>query len=247
MPTVAEPRRMSFNRVLLKVSGEGFCRSGGFGLDIEEVGSIAEQIRAVSSIGVELAVVIGGGNILRGAQVSAMGVNPATADYMGMLATVINGLALQDALEKVGVECRVLSAIGVHQVCEPFVRLRAIRHLEKGRVIILAGGTGNPFFTTDTAAALRATEIGADALLKATKVDGVYSADPVLDKKAIRYQHLTYDQVRERDLRVMDRTAITLCMENQLPIIVFNLKVEGNIAKVVKGDGIGTLITATEG
>ncbi len=236
-------RRAPYRRVLLKVSGDGFCREESRGLEMDEVYTIARQIKTVRDHGVECAVVVGGGNILRGAQISQKGVQRATADYMGMLATVINALALQDCLEKLDCDTRVLTAIEMQRVAEPFIRRRCIRHLEKGRVCILAGGTGNPYLTTDTTAALRAKEIGAEVLLKATKVDGVYAADPKQFPDAEKYESLTYLDVLNRQLRVMDATAISLCMETNLPIIVFNLKVEGNIEKAVLGEPIGTLIS----
>ncbi len=238
----APGERPAHGRVLLKISGDGFCREEGRGLELDEVHSVARQLKAVRDLGIETAVVVGGGNILRGAQVSQKGVTRATGDYMGMLATVINALALQDVLEKLDCQTRVLTAIEMERVAEPFIRRRCIRHLEKGRICILAGGTGNPFLTTDTTAALRAKEIGATILLKATKVDGVYSADPKLDARAVKYEKLTYLDVLNQKLKVMDATAISLCMENNLPILVFNLKVEGNIQKAVLGHPIGTMI-----
>ena len=233
----------AYKRVLLKVSGEGFCKPGGFGLDPEEVRTIARQVKEVVESGCQLAIVVGGGNYLRGLQFAkAANVKRATADYMGMVATVINALALQDCLESLGVNTRVQCAVEMRDVAEPFIRRRAIRHLEKGRIVILAGGTGNPFFTTDTCAALRANELGAEVLLKATKVDGVYSDDPQKDPKAVRYSHLTYDDVLRRDLKIIDVAAITLCKDNHIPIIVFNLKREGNIRRVIAGKKIGTRI-----
>ncbi|MBI1853466.1 MAG: UMP kinase [Planctomycetes bacterium] len=235
-------RPVRYRRILLKLSGEGFCPPGGTGIHIEAVNWIAQEVKAVHSLGIETAVVVGGGNILRGAQISEQGINRATADQMGMLATVINALALQHSIEATGIETRVLSAIEMHQVAEPFVRRRAIRHLEKGRVAILAGGTGNPYFTTDTTAALRATELGAEVLLKATKVDGVYQQDPMRFPKSNKFRKLGYMEVLNQHLAVMDRTAITLCMENNLPIIVFSLRTSGNIERVVRGEEIGTLI-----
>ncbi|HVY60295.1 MAG TPA: UMP kinase [Planctomycetota bacterium] len=240
---MSREKRQPYRRVLLKVSGDGFCSQEGRGLEMQEVETIARQIKTVRDHGVELAVVVGGGNILRGAQISQRGVQRATGDYMGMLATVINGLALQDTLEKLDVQTRVLTAIDMNRVAEPFIRRRCVRHLEKGRVCILAGGTGNPYLTTDTTAALRAKEIGAEVLLKATKVDGVYSADPKLHPTAEKYDTLTYLDVLNQQLRIMDMTAISLCMETHLPIIVFNLKVAGNIEKAVLGEPIGTLIS----
>src|SRR3982750_4272517 len=224
----------AYKRVLLKISGEGFCHEGGFGIEATELENIAQQCVEVARMGVQLAIVVGGGNFIRGATFAEDGNIPrATADYMGMLATVLNAVALQETMEKMGQPTRVLSAISVYSICEPFIRRRAVRHLEKGRVIILAAGTGNPFFTTDTCAALRATEIHADVLLKATKVDGIYSADPKKDKSAKFFSEVTYQQVLRDQLRVMDLTAITLCMERKIPLVVFNLKREGNIARVV--------------
>jgi uridylate kinase len=233
----------AYKRVLMKVSGEGFCKPDAFGLDPEEVRTIARQIKEVVESGCELAVVVGGGNFIRGFQFAQTGgVKRATADYMGMVATVINAMALQDSLESLGVDTRVQCAIEMKDVAEPFIRRRAIRHLEKGRVVILAGGTGNPFFTTDTCAALRASELGARVLLKATKVDGVYSDDPNKNPKAVRYAHLKYDDVVRQDLKILDVAAIALCKDNHIPIIVFNLKREGNIRRVVAGEEIGTRI-----
>jgi uridylate kinase len=240
MPDKAVP---AYKRVLLKISGEGFCHEGGQGIEGPELENIARQCAEVAQMGVELAVVVGGGNFIRGATFSEAGHIPrATADYMGMLATLLNALALQETMEKMGQPTRVLSALSIYSVCEPFIRRRAIRHLEKGRVVILAAGTGNPFFTTDTCAALRATEIAADVLLKATKVDGIYSADPKKDPSAVLYQDITYKQVLNQQLRVMDLTAITLCMERKIPLVVFNLKTSGNIARVLKGELVGTKI-----
>jgi len=233
----------AYKRVLLKVSGEGFCKPGGSGLDSEEVATIARQVQEVAETGCELAIVVGGGNFLRGVTLSEKAhVKRATADYMGMVATVINALALQDSLETLGVSTRVQSAIEMKDVAEPFIRRRAIRHLEKKRVVILAGGTGNPFFTTDTCAALRANELGAKVLLKATKVDGVYSDDPNKNPKAVRYTNLKYDDVVHQGLKILDVAAIALCKDNHIPIIVFNLKREGNIRRVVAGEEIGTRI-----
>jgi uridylate kinase len=233
-----------YKRVLLKISGEGFCPERGFGIEAEELNSIARECVDVCKSGVQLAVVVGGGNFIRGATFSEQGNIPrATADYMGMLATVLNAVALQETMEKMGQPTRVMSAISVYSVCEPFLRRRAVRHLEKGRAIILAAGTGNPYFTTDTSAALRATEIHADVLLKATKVDGIYSADPKKDKNAKLYDEITYEQIHRDQLRVMDLTAITLAMERKLPLVVFNLKTPGNIARVIRGENVGTKIT----
>ncbi len=231
-----------YKRVLLKLSGEALMGDQQFGVDPKVVVQIADDIQDIQRLGVETAIVIGGGNIFRGLAASARGMDRATADYMGMLATVINGLALQDALEQHGVLTRVVTAIEMRAVAEPFIRRRAIRHLEKGRVVIFAAGTGNPYFTTDTAAALRAMEIQADVILKGTKVDGIYSADPMLDKTATKYDSISYLQVLERQLRVMDATAISLCMDNQLPIVVFNLQAPGSIRQVVMGEPVGTTV-----
>ena len=238
------PEAPAYKRVLLKISGEGFCPEGGFGIEGAELNEIARECVDVCKTGVQLAVVVGGGNFIRGATFSESGNIPrATADYMGMLATVLNAVALQETMEKMGQPTRVMSAISVYSVCEPFLRRRAVRHLEKGRAIILAAGTGNPFFTPDTAATLRATEIHADVLLKATKVDGIYTADPKKDKNAKLYEEISYEQVHRDQLRVMDQTAITLAMERKLPLVVFNLKTPGNIARVVRGEDVGTKIT----
>ncbi len=232
-----------YQRVLLKLSGEALGDpTKGHGIDPEAVQKIARQVARVARMGVELAIVVGGGNILRGAQFSKLGAPRASADYMGMLGTVINALALQDALEQEGLETRVQTAIEIRQVAEPFVRRKALTHLSHGRVVILAAGTGNPFFTTDTAAALRATELNCEVLLKATKVDGVYPADPKQDKSASRYEELDYMQVLQQGLSVMDGTAITMCMENSLPVIVFNMFEEGNLERVIRGETLGTRI-----
>jgi uridylate kinase len=236
------PAKLAYKRVVLKISGEGFCKQGIGGIDGEEVASIASRLKSVSALGAELAVVVGGGNLVRGAQFAQAGVGRATADHMGMLATVINALALQGALEQLGAETRVATAIAMEDVAEPYIRRRCMRHLEKGRIVILAGGTGNPYFTTDTAAALRATEIGANLLLKATKVDGVYSADPRKDPNARFYSRLSYMDVLSQRLQVMDSTAISLCMENNMPIMVINLMKRGNIEAALKGEQVGTLI-----
>lgn len=233
---------LCYKRVLLKLSGEALVGKQEFGIDPQVLQDIALEIREVHELGVQTAVVIGGGNIFRGTAATTYGVDRVTADYMGMLATVMNGLALQGALEKEGVLTRLQTAIEMHQVAEPYIRRRAIRHLEKGRVVIFAGGNGNPFFTTDTTASLRAVEIGAEVILKATKVDGVFSADPMLDKEAVMLPNLKYLDVLQRGLRVMDSTAITLCMDNKLPIIVFNLTVKGNIKRVLSGEKIGTIV-----
>jgi len=232
-----------YKRIILKVSGEALLGSVGYGIDPVVLHSIAQQIKEVKELGVEIGVVIGGGNFFRGVKASAQnGISRATADYIGMLATVINGLALQDSLESLKVFTRVMSAIDMRSLAEPYIRRRAVRHLEKGRVVIFAGGTGNPYFTTDTTAALRATEIGADIILKATQVDGVYTADPHIDKKAKRFESLKFIEVLRRQLKVMDATAVSLCMENNLPIIVFNLGKKGNIKRVVLGEKIGTIV-----
>ncbi|MAE76138.1 MAG: UMP kinase [Planctomycetes bacterium] len=229
-------------RVLLKLSGEALGSGGGAPVDPEQATWLATEIKGVAEVGVETAIVIGGGNLLRGALFARAGTNRATADQMGMLATVINALALSDALERVGIETRVQSAIAMEAVCEPYIRRRAIRHLEKGRVVLFAGGTGNPYFTTDTAAALRATEIGADSLLKGTKVDGVYDKDPAEHTDARRYDRLTYGEVLDQGLQVMDATAITLCRENQLPIVVFDLFTPGNLVRIVEDGDFGTTV-----
>jgi len=234
--------RPSFTRVLLKLSGESLAGNQGYGIDPKTITAIAREIREVVEQGVQLALVIGGGNIFRGLAASSQGMDRASADYMGMLATMINSLAMQDALEKISVATRVQSAIAMQQVAEPYIRRRAIRHLEKGRVVIFGAGTGNPYFTTDTAASLRAMEINAQAILKGTKVDGVYTADPKKDATATKLPKLTYIDVLKRGLQVMDATAISLCMDNKLPIIVFDLTTEGNIKKVISGEEIGTIV-----
>jgi uridylate kinase len=231
-----------YKRIILKVTGEVFAGPQNFGIDANTVKAFAQEIKEVKELGCELALVIGGGNIFRGAIASEIGMDRASADTMGMLATVINSLALQDALEKLGVSTRVLSAIEMRQVAEPYIRRRATRHLEKGRVVIFAGGTGNPYFTTDTTASLRAMEVGAEVILKATKVDGVYDADPVKNEGARKFEELSYIEVLNRELKVMDSTAISLCMDNNLPIIVFNLMEKGNIKRVVSGEPIGTRV-----
>lgn len=234
---------MSYHRVLLKLSGEALgSPETGHGIDPDSVNRVARQVARVARIGVEVAVVVGGGNILRGAEFSRIGAGRASADHMGMLGTVINALALSEAIEKAGVDSRVLTAIEISSVAESFVRRRAIGHLERGRVVVLAGGTGNPFFTTDTAAALRATELECEVVLKATKVDGVYSADPKKDPEAELFHDLSYMEVLNRGLQVMDSTAITMCMESGLPVVVFNMFDEGNIERVVKGETLGTTI-----
>ena len=242
---MSEGQALAYKRVLLKISGEGFSGEGGFGIEAQELENIARQCVDVARMGVQLAIVVGGGNFIRGATFSEKGHIPrATADYMGMLATVLNALALQETMEVLGQPTRVLSAISVYSVCEPFIRRRAVRHLEKGRTIILAAGTGNPFFTTDTCAALRATEIHADVLLKATKVDGIYDKDPKKFSDARRFTELTYAQAIRDELKIMDATAFTMCRERKLPLVVFDMKQNGNIARVVRGEKIGTTIRA---
>lgn len=237
---------MKYKRVLLKLSGESFCRPGGFGIEGKALESIAERIAHICTLGPQVAIVVGAGNILRGETFSKKSHIPRnTADYMGMLATVINACALQETLEKLGQPTRVLSAIEVAALCEPFLRRRCIRHLERGRVAILAGGTGNPFFSTDTCAALRAAELEADILIKATKVDGVYTADPMEEPEAELLDKLSYQDVLQRELKVMDPTAISLCSENKIPIVVLNIFKEGNIQKTLEGEHIGTLISGT--
>lgn len=231
-----------YKRIVLKISGEAFQGEKGYGIDLKAVNSIADQIKGIHRLGVQVAIVVGGGNIFRGDKAASEGMDRSTADYMGMLATVMNGLALQDALEKMGLPTRVQTAIEMREVAEPYIRRRAIRHLEKGRVVIFACGTGNPYFTTDTTAALRAIEIGADAILKGTKVDGVYDSDPLKNKRARKFSKLKYIDVLNKSLKVMDGTAVTLCMDNKLPIIVFNLFKKGNIKKVVMGEKIGTIV-----
>jgi uridylate kinase len=231
-----------YKRILLKLSGEALAGQQGYGIDPEVLSGIAAEIREVVELGVQVALVIGGGNIFRGIAASSAGMDRASADYMGMLATVMNSVAMQDALEKHGVVTRVQSAIEMQAIAEPYIRRRAVRHLEKGRVVIFGAGTGNPFFTTDTAASLRAAEIAAEVILKATKVDGIYSADPAKDPQAVRYESLSYLDVLKRGLQVMDSTATSLCMDNNLPIIVFDLNRHGNIRRVVCGEAIGTLV-----
>ena len=236
---------LAYKRVLLKISGEGLSGEGGFGIEAHELETIARQCVDVAKMGVQLAVVVGGGNFIRGATFSEQGHIPrATADYMGMLATVLNALALQETMEAMGQPTRVMSATSVYSVCEPFIRRRCVRHLEKGRCVILAAGTGNPFFTTDTCAALRATEIHADVLLKATKVDGIYDKDPKKFPDARKYTDLTYAQALREELKVMDLTAFTMCKERKVPLVVFDMKTEGNIARVIRGEPVGTTIHA---
>ena len=236
---------LKYRRVILKISGEGLCEAGSTGIDGQEVHRLAEEIKLVTELGVQVCVVVGGGNLVRGATIAKDSpIEETTGHYMGMLATVINALAVQDTLESVGVPTRVQSALAIDTVCEPFIRRRAIRHLEKGRVVIFAAGTGNPFVTTDTGAALRAAEVRADVLLKATKVDGVYTADPVIDPTATRIDRLTYNDVLDKRLGFIDVSAIDLCQRSNIPVIVFNLRTPGNMRAVAQGDGIGTLINA---
>lgn len=235
-------QKPSYKRILLKLSGEALAGQQGYGIDPDIIRGIAREIREVVDLGVQVAIVIGGGNIFRGVAASSAGMDRASADYMGMLATVMNSLALQDALEKAGVITRVQSAIEMQAIAEPYIRRRAVRHLEKGRVVIFGAGTGNPFFTTDTAASLRAIEIGAEIILKATKVDGVYNADPAKDANAVKYDELSYLDVLKQGLEVMDSTATSLCMDNDLPILVFDLTTSGNIQRVVCGEQIGTVV-----
>ena len=243
-PTELGEIRPRYGRVLLKISGEALLGDRPYGVDPAFCTFIARQVRDVHGLGVQVAIVVGGGNIFRGLQAAAKGMDRATGDYIGMLATVMNSLALQDAFERAGVQTRVMSAIGMNEVAEPYIRRRAVRHLEKGRVVLLAAGTGNPYFTTDTAAALRAVEIGAEVILKATKVDGVYDADPLTHPNAKRYDHLGYADLLRDQLRVLDATAVSLCMENDLPIIVFDLNKPDNITRVALGEAVGTLISA---
>ncbi|HEY9559227.1 MAG TPA: UMP kinase [Anseongella sp.] len=233
---------MQYKRILLKLSGESLMGQKEYGIDQDMVAQYAEDIKAVAQSGVEVAIVIGGGNIYRGLEAEKGGMDRVQADYMGMLATVINSMALQDALENTGMKTRLLSAINMEQICEPFIRRRAIRHLEKGRIVIFGAGTGNPYFTTDTAASLRAIEIEADVVLKGTRVDGIYNADPEKVKDAVRFDDITFTQVYEKGLKVMDMTAFTLCQENKLPIIVFDMNKKGNFMKITKGEPIGTLV-----
>jgi uridylate kinase len=248
-PILAEPLKPKYRRVVLKLSGEAFGHSGKSGISIDETLSIARQVQRVVQRGVQLAIVVGGGNILRGTQFSAGGqvIKEETAHYMGMLATVLNGMALQDTLESLDCKTRLQTAIRMDSVAEPFLRRRAIRHLEKGRIVILAGGTGNPFVTTDTAAALRARELRADILLKATRVDGVYTEDPEINPHAVRYERLAYSQLLRDNLRVMDASAVSMCREAKLPILVFNYKREGNIERAIAGHPIGTIVCEQNG
>ncbi len=231
-----------YKRILLKLSGEALLGRHEYGVDPEVVTRIARDLAQIRQMGTEVAVVIGGGNIFRGAGLAEAGMDRVTGDHIGMLATIINALAMQDAIERHGMFCRVMSAVTIHQVCEDYIRRRAIRHLEKGRVVVFAAGTGNPFFTTDSAASLRAVEIGADLMLKATKVDGIFDSDPVTDPTARRYERITYDQVFEQNLAVMDATAIVMCRENHIPLQVFNLNNEGDLIRVIRGENVGTVV-----
>jgi len=233
----------AYGRILLKLSGEVLAGEQGFGIDPAKATQLANEIKSVHEMGVSIGLIIGAGNIFRGMQAASKGMDRVTGDYLGMLATIMNAISVQDALEKVGVETRTLSAITVSQIAEPYIRRRALRHLDKGRVVIVAGGTGNPYFTTDTAAALRATELKAEVLLKGTKVDGVYDKDPVVHSDAVRYDTITFSEVINKNLRVMDLTAITLCKENALPIRVFDINHEGDLKRVVSGEKIGTIVT----
>jgi len=233
---------MEYKRILLKLSGESLMGEKQYGIDMDRVAQYAKDIKAVHDKGLEIAIVIGGGNIYRGLSAEKAGMDRVQADYMGMLATVINSMALQDALEKTGLKTRLLTAIKMEQICEPFIRRRAVRHLEKGRIVIFGAGTGNPYFTTDTAASLRAVEINADAVLKGTRVDGIYTADPEKDATATRYDQISFSEVYEKNLSVMDMTAITLCQENNLPIIVFDMNKPGNFMRIANGEQIGTLV-----
>lgn len=235
-----------FKRILLKLSGEALCGDEGFGIVQDVISQLAQEVREVQALGVEVALIVGGGNIFRGLKGSAAGMDRAHADYIGMLATVINGLALQDHLERLGVHTRVMSAIQMSELCEPYIRRRALRHLEKGRVVIFVAGTGNPYMTTDTAAALRANEIRAEVILKGTKVDGVYDSDPNINSDAKRFDHLTYMDVLQRGLKVMDSTAIAMCQDNDMPIIVFDVNENGNFKRVVEGEDVGTLVSTKD-
>ncbi|MBI5187068.1 MAG: UMP kinase [Nitrospinae bacterium] len=233
---------VKYKRVLIKLGGEALAKEGGSGIDHHAAQTIAMELKEIFQLGVEIAIVIGGGNIFRGATAEAMGMERVNADYMGMLATVINGMALQHSLEKLGIATRMMTSISMPQLAEPYVRRRALRHLEKGRILIFAGGTGNPYFTTDTTASLRAMEVNAEVIFKATKVDGIYTADPFLDENAKKYQELTYLEILKDNLKVMDSTSISLCMDNKLPIIVFNLKEKGNLKKAILGEKVGTYV-----
>jgi len=234
---------LRYKRILLKLSGEILAGKSGFGIDPEKASYLANEIKSIHELGVDLGLIIGAGNIFRGIEAASRGMDRVTGDYLGMLATIMNAISMQDALEKVNCQTRTLSAIDVKQISEPYIRRRAIRHIEKGRIVIVAGGTGNPFFTTDSAAALRATELGADIVIKGTKVDGIYDRDPFVHKNAIKYNNISYDQVLKENLRVMDLTAITLCKENNLPIQVFDIKIPGALKKIVLGEPIGTIVS----
>jgi uridylate kinase len=233
-----------YKRIVLKLSGEALAGERGFGLNAEKVAETTAEIAEIHALGVEVAIVVGGGNIFRGVQEHAKGMDRVSADNMGMLATIINAIALQDALEQQGVQCRVMTAVFMNQIAEPYIRRRAVRHLEKGRVVIFAAGIGNPFFSTDTAASLRAMEIKADVLLKGTKVDGVYTADPKHDANAVKYDHITYMEILGQGLKIMDLTAVSLCKDNNLPMVIFNMNQPGNIKRVVMGEKVGSLVTA---
>lgn len=233
---------IKYKRILLKLSGEALMGEEDYGIDPKVIGRLADEVIEVRNAGVEIGLVIGGGNIFRGAGLASSGMDRVTGDHMGMLATVMNALAMQDAIEKRGGFARVMSAIPIHDVCEDFIRRRAVRHIEKGRIVLFAAGIGNPFFTTDSAAALRAIELGADLLLKATKVDGIYNADPAKDANATRYEHLTYDEVIERKLAVMDTTAIALCRDQRMPLRIYDMTCPGNLLRIVRGESIGTLV-----
>ena len=232
-----------YKRILLKLSGEALAAGAGFGIDAVFIHKVATELAAVHALGTEIGIVVGGGNFFRGVAQQAIDMDRVAADHMGMLSTVINAIALQDAVEKLGIVCRVMSAIQIHQVAEPYIRRRAMRHLEKGRIVIFAAGTGNPFFSTDTAASLRAMEIKADILLKATSVDGIYSADPKRDPKAVRFETISYDEMLRKNLKVMDTTAVSLCRDNNMPMMVFSMKEPGNIVRVVQGEPLGSLVT----
>ncbi|HWB32431.1 MAG TPA: UMP kinase [Acidobacteriaceae bacterium] len=232
-----------YKRVLLKISGEALAAGSGFGIDAIFIHKVAAELAAVHALGCEIGIVVGGGNFFRGVAQQAIDMDRVAADHMGMLSTVINAIALQDAIEKLGLACRVMSAIQIHQVAEPYIRRRAIRHLEKGRIIIFAAGTGNPYFSTDTAAALRAMEIKADILLKATSVDGIYTADPKIDAEAVRFEKITYSEILGRNLRVMDASAVAMCRDNSMPMMVFSMRESGNIVRVVQGEPLGSLVT----
>ncbi len=231
-----------YRRIMLKLSGEALMGGANYGIEAETIQAVASEVERVHALGLEIALVIGGGNIYRGVRAATEGVERATGDYMGMLATVINALAMQNALEKIGVQTRVMSALEIHAIAEPYIRRRAMRHLEKGRIVIFAAGTGNPYFSTDTAAALRAAEIGAEVIFKATKVDGIYDSDPTVNPEAVRFDHLSYSEFIAKGLKVMDATAVTLCMENALPIMVFDLMCKGNIERAARGESLGTLV-----